>query len=179
MLKRFTAGMAVGYVLGARAGDKRYEQMTALADRALDVPLVSRVVDRGRDLAGDRGHDLLDAIRDRAFDTFEHAFGAKGRNGSTDDDATRDPGNADVDADSEEDDAAVEGDDDDDPDDSGDEDGDGDADMSAAHRDNTGRRRQAERRRSRRPERSSRSHQGRRSRLTGLAAAALERGRID
>jgi hypothetical protein len=38
-------GVAVGYVLGARAGRERYEQMAASARQIMDKPQVKRVID--------------------------------------------------------------------------------------------------------------------------------------
>lgn len=65
MFKRFGAGVAVGYVLGARAGHKRYEEITKLAERAMEFPAVERLVTSGRDLASDQGQRLLGSLRDR------------------------------------------------------------------------------------------------------------------
>ncbi|HWE57545.1 MAG TPA: hypothetical protein VG435_18715 [Acidimicrobiales bacterium] len=67
MFKRFSAGFAVGYVLGARAGQKRYEQITDLADKVMDLPVVSRAADRAQDMVtADNGRRLLDSLRERA-----------------------------------------------------------------------------------------------------------------
>lgn len=66
MFKRFTLGVAVGYVLGARAGQKRYEQITDLAERAMQLPWVERLADSGRTIAEDQGHRVLSSLRERA-----------------------------------------------------------------------------------------------------------------
>ncbi|MDQ2815187.1 MAG: hypothetical protein M3Z75_25910 [Actinomycetota bacterium] len=66
MFKRFTAGVAVGYVMGARAGTKRYDQISDLAERALDVPFVERLADTGRSVAMNQGRRALDGFKDRA-----------------------------------------------------------------------------------------------------------------
>jgi hypothetical protein len=66
MFKRFTAGVAVGYVMGARAGQKRYDEITELADRALDIPFVEHLVDSGRSMAMDQGRRMLAGLKDRA-----------------------------------------------------------------------------------------------------------------
>lgn len=80
MFKRFSVGFAVGYVLGAREGRERYEEITALGERALEVPWVNHVAgavvdlvktanahrsegkgrnrDRGPDGSADREDDL-------------------------------------------------------------------------------------------------------------------------
>src|SRR5438132_6457622 len=73
MLKRFTFGLAVGYVLGARAGEERYEQIKGLFDRALDQPAVARVVESGRELADERGRGLVEGLKDRASSMLDRA----------------------------------------------------------------------------------------------------------
>ena len=75
--------MAVGYVLGARAGDKRYKQITSLAERALDIPAVNRVVESGRDFASDRGRDLFDNVKSRAFDSLGRTVSRAQGNGES------------------------------------------------------------------------------------------------
>ena len=66
MFKRFSAGFAVGYVFGARAGQKRYEQMADLAEKVMDMPLVSRAAERAHDLAtGENGRRLVDSLKER------------------------------------------------------------------------------------------------------------------
>lgn len=61
----FVAGLAVGYVLGSRAGRERYEQIKRLAQRVADNPKVqeaaglvgaraSRVASIAKDRVGDR-----------------------------------------------------------------------------------------------------------------------------
>ncbi|MGQ0630266.1 MAG: hypothetical protein ACT4P1_04430 [Sporichthyaceae bacterium] len=51
----FLIGATAGYVLGARAGRDRYDQIAALAKRANENPKVAAV----RDKAGDVGGELL------------------------------------------------------------------------------------------------------------------------
>src|SRR5579859_6057281 len=67
MFKRFTAGFGVGYVLGARAGQKRYEQITELAERALEVPFVNQLVEDGRGRAMESGRRMFETLKDRAL----------------------------------------------------------------------------------------------------------------
>ena len=68
MFKRFSAGFAAGYVLGARAGQKRYEQIADLAEKIMDNPVVSRAAGRAQDLAtADNGRRLVESLKDRAF----------------------------------------------------------------------------------------------------------------
>ena len=49
---RFAAGLAVGYVLGSRAGRERYEQIVAAARKAQDHPAVIEVKQKARELVG-------------------------------------------------------------------------------------------------------------------------------
>ncbi|GAA4555046.1 YtxH domain-containing protein [Planotetraspora kaengkrachanensis] len=61
----FAAGLAIGYVLGTRAGRERYEQIKRAAQRVADSPSVqeaaglvgaqaSKVAGKAKDLAGDK-----------------------------------------------------------------------------------------------------------------------------
>ncbi|MEN3536504.1 YtxH domain-containing protein [Microbispora sp. ZYX-F-249] len=61
----FATGLAVGYVLGTRAGRERYEQIKRFAQRLADSPTVqeaaglvgaqaSKVAGKAKDLAGDK-----------------------------------------------------------------------------------------------------------------------------
>ena len=62
-------GAAVGYVLGARAGRERYEQMQASARQLLDKPQVKRVVDSA---PGDLGA-RLEQVANKAADKVHEA----------------------------------------------------------------------------------------------------------
>jgi hypothetical protein len=66
VFKRFTVGLAVGYVLGARAGQKRYQQITAIADRVMELPAVARFAEDGRTMASESGRRLMDSLKGRA-----------------------------------------------------------------------------------------------------------------
>ncbi|WP_285704197.1 YtxH domain-containing protein [Microtetraspora sp. NBRC 16547] len=61
----FAAGLAIGYVLGTRAGRERYEEMKRLAQRVSDSPTIqeaaglvgaqaARVADKAKGLMGDK-----------------------------------------------------------------------------------------------------------------------------
>jgi hypothetical protein len=61
----FAAGLAIGYVLGTRAGRERYEQIKRAAQRVADSPTVqeaaglvgakaSKVAVKAKDFAGDK-----------------------------------------------------------------------------------------------------------------------------
>ncbi|GIF23203.1 hypothetical protein BJ973_000441 [Actinoplanes tereljensis] len=49
---KFTAGLAVGYVLGARAGRERYEQIVAGARKAQSHPAVTQAQQKVQSLLG-------------------------------------------------------------------------------------------------------------------------------
>jgi PRC-barrel domain len=80
-------GAAVGYVLGAKAGRERYEQMTASARQLLDKPQVKRVVDS---VPGDLGA-RVEQVANKAADKVQQAGdkvaasgpGTSGTSGST------------------------------------------------------------------------------------------------
>jgi hypothetical protein len=60
----FVAGLGVGYVLGARAGRKRYEQMAAGARRVWQSPGIQKQVHQVQDLAADTVGDIPGALID-------------------------------------------------------------------------------------------------------------------
>jgi hypothetical protein len=62
-------GAAVGYVLGAKAGRERYDQLTASARQLLDKPQVKRVVDSA---PGDLGA-RLEQVANKAADKVHEA----------------------------------------------------------------------------------------------------------
>jgi hypothetical protein len=62
-------GAAVGYVLGAKAGRERYEQMTASARQLLDKPQDKRVVDS---VPGDLGA-RVEQVANKAADKVRQA----------------------------------------------------------------------------------------------------------
>ncbi len=59
-------GLAVGYVLGARAGRERYEQIKRAAARFWNDPRVQEQVDRVEDFAKDKAPEVVDFISDNA-----------------------------------------------------------------------------------------------------------------
>lgn len=93
MAKRFMIGFATGYVLGARAGEKRYHQIAGVAQRVLDLPVVERLLDAGRDLADDRLHELVSGAERRVRDAGSGITG--GARGRGPDDGRADDGDAD------------------------------------------------------------------------------------
>ncbi|WP_174843004.1 hypothetical protein [Cryobacterium sp. Hz7] len=58
----FITGGLVGYVLGARAGRKRYDQIVAAADNVWNAPPVQRRVNEARDFALERVGDVPSAL---------------------------------------------------------------------------------------------------------------------
>jgi len=55
----FVLGVGVGYVLGARAGRDRYEQIARLAQRTKDSPTVAHAADA----VASRGEDVFKAAK--------------------------------------------------------------------------------------------------------------------
>ena len=80
-------GAAVGYVLGAKAGRERYEQITASARQLLDKPQVKKVMDS---VPGDLGA-RVEQVANKAADKVQEAGdkvaasgpGTSGTSGST------------------------------------------------------------------------------------------------
>ncbi|MEU3310481.1 hypothetical protein ACWGSK_13090 [Nocardiopsis sp. NPDC055551] len=60
----FVAGLAIGYVLGAKAGRARYEQLTRTARKVADSPLVQEVAG----LVGAQASNAGRAVYDKAVD---------------------------------------------------------------------------------------------------------------
>lgn len=58
----FVTGAAIGYVLGARAGRKRYEQIAAAASKVWQTPGVQKQVHQVQDFAADKVGDIPDAL---------------------------------------------------------------------------------------------------------------------
>ncbi len=56
-------GFGIGYVLGARAGRQRYEQIQAWWSRFSGSPAVQRATDGARSIAGEAGRKGFDAVQ--------------------------------------------------------------------------------------------------------------------
>ncbi len=52
---KFAAGLAVGYVLGSRAGRDKYEQIVAAARKAQNHPAMTQVQQKAKELLGTTG----------------------------------------------------------------------------------------------------------------------------
>src|SRR4051812_44321067 len=62
-LKRVALGIAIGYVIGAKAGEKRFEELKELWGRITESPLVGRLSETSKRLASgaqDRAASLVD-----------------------------------------------------------------------------------------------------------------------
>jgi hypothetical protein len=88
----FVAGFAAGYVLGARAGRERYEQMKKLSQRAAGNPVVQKAAGTVSAKAAELGKTAKDKATDKMPGFAQTAMskagtipGLRGRvNGSTD-----------------------------------------------------------------------------------------------
>lgn len=58
----FVAGAAVGYVLGSRAGRRRYEQIKAGAERVWNTAPVQKAVDQAEGFVKDRAQAVPGAV---------------------------------------------------------------------------------------------------------------------
>ena len=65
MFKRFGLGFAAGYVLGARGGEKRYKQLTELADKLQELPAVRTFTEDGGQAVVEGTRRVAGAIRQR------------------------------------------------------------------------------------------------------------------
>jgi len=69
----FIAGLAVGYVLGTRAGRERYEQLKKSARQIAQNPAVRNTAEtaaqQGREFAGKAYHAVSDKVGDRVPDS--------------------------------------------------------------------------------------------------------------
>ena len=94
----FIAGLAAGFVLGARAGRERYEQMKKLARRAADNPAVQQAAgaaaaqatglaktarSKVTDQVQQRIPGLADAAKQKAGELQAHVPGRRGGNSAT------------------------------------------------------------------------------------------------
>ena len=54
VFNRFTLGLAAGYLLGARAGRERYDQIMGLVGAAAENPKVQELADQAKDVVGQK-----------------------------------------------------------------------------------------------------------------------------
>jgi len=57
-------GLAVGYVLGTRAGRERYEEITKAANKLWNDPRVQKPVHQAQDFAKDKGPEVAEFVSD-------------------------------------------------------------------------------------------------------------------
>ena len=57
-------GLAVGYVLGTRAGRERYEEITKAANKLWNDPRVQKPVHQAQDFAKDKGPEVAEFVAD-------------------------------------------------------------------------------------------------------------------
>ena len=77
-------GAAVGYVLGAKAGRERYDQITASARQLLDKPQVKRVVDSAPGDLGARLEQVANKAADKVHESRDKvAATGSGTTGAT------------------------------------------------------------------------------------------------
>ena len=67
-MKKLTliAGVAIGYVLGSRAGRERYEQIKSGASKVAHNPKVQDAVGRAQEAASHQAATMVDAAKDAA-----------------------------------------------------------------------------------------------------------------
>ncbi|MBD8704308.1 hypothetical protein [Frigoribacterium sp. CFBP 13712] len=71
----FVAGGALGFVLGARAGRDRYDQISTTSSKLWHSRAVQRQVGKAEDFAGAKTADLVDAGVNGAKFVIVRAFG--------------------------------------------------------------------------------------------------------
>ncbi|TQL40370.1 hypothetical protein FB562_2704 [Homoserinimonas aerilata] len=71
-------GVAVGYVLGARAGRERYEQIKRFTGKLWNDPRVQHQVERVEDYAKDKAPEVAEFIADNAKRVVRQVSGTAG-----------------------------------------------------------------------------------------------------
>ncbi|GGV13491.1 YtxH domain-containing protein [Streptomyces spectabilis] len=89
----FVAGLALGYVLGTRAGRERYEQLKKSFREVSQNPAVRNTVEsaaqQGRDVAGKAFHTVSEKVGDRMPDSVAErvrSLRERGQGDATEDD---------------------------------------------------------------------------------------------
>lgn len=70
-------GLAVGYVLGARAGRERYEEIKNAATKLWNDPRVQTKVDAVEDFAKEKGPEVAEFLSDNAKKVVSQVSGKK------------------------------------------------------------------------------------------------------
>jgi hypothetical protein len=59
-------GLAIGYVLGAKAGRERYNQIKRASDKFWSSPTVKKQVHQVEEFAKDKAPEVIDFVKDNA-----------------------------------------------------------------------------------------------------------------
>jgi len=70
-------GLAVGYVLGTRAGRERYEEIKSAANKFWNDPRVQKPVHQAQDFAKDKAPEVAEFITDNAKKVVAQVAGSK------------------------------------------------------------------------------------------------------
>lgn len=87
----FVAGAGVGYVLGARAGRRRYEQIKAGAEKLWNDPNVQKSVDQVQTFVKDKAPEVQSAVVENAGKVVDGAKKTVGKVQKKTGDATPSP----------------------------------------------------------------------------------------
>ena len=80
----FVAGIGVGYVLGAKAGRERYDQLRAQFDKVRNDPRVQEKAHQAADLAKEKAPVVKDKVTEAAGAATDKVKSVKNGDGSTD-----------------------------------------------------------------------------------------------
>lgn len=72
----FLAGLAIGFVVGSRAGRGPYESLERTARQVADDPEVQRRAAQAKDTATKVAHDTADAVKEKAPEVASNVQGA-------------------------------------------------------------------------------------------------------
>ena len=70
-------GLAVGYVLGTRAGRERYEEIKTAANKLWNDPRVQKPVHQAQDFAKDKAPEVAEFVSDTAKKVVSQVSGSK------------------------------------------------------------------------------------------------------
>jgi hypothetical protein len=73
----FVAGLAVGYVVGTRAGREKYEELRSAAMKVWNDPRVQKQVDAVEDFVKDKAPDVAEFVSDNAKKVVAQVSGKK------------------------------------------------------------------------------------------------------
>lgn len=73
----FVTGLALGYVLGTRAGREKYEQLKSSAMKLWNDPRVQRQVDAAENFVKDKAPDVAEFVSDGAKKVVSQVTGKK------------------------------------------------------------------------------------------------------